>query len=373
MHHAQIRKARLADISALVTLENRSFEHDRLSRRSFRYLLTRGHAATVVAAGAGKEILGYAMVLFNRGTSLARLYSIAVDPEHRGHGLGTRLLHAAEEAARGHGAAYMRLEVREDDPATRRLYEKEGYRKFAVEHHYYEDDVDAIRMERSLAPTPDPSLARVPYYSQNLDFTCGPAAILMAMHALDTDVPVDQTAELRLWRESTTIYMTSGHGGCSPLGLAVAVSRRGFPVAVWLSQQSPLFVDSVRSEKKKEVIRLVEEDFRKEARERGIPISYRPLSVKAMREKFDAGGIPIVLISSWRFDRERTPHWVVVTGFDDEYVYLHDPYIDPDQDKSATDCMQIPVPLSDFRRMARYGRAQQKAALVISPRADGTG
>jgi len=363
-----IRPAGLADIPALVAIENRSFTSDRLSRRSFRYLLTRGHAETVVVTGDDGDIRGYAMVLFSRGTSLARLYSIAVDPVHRGKGLGTELLHAAEDAARRHGAAYMRLEVREDDPATQRLYEKEGYRKFAVEHHYYEDDVDAIRMERSLAPQRDPRLARVPYYSQSLEFTCGPAAILMAMHALDPDVGVDQTAELRLWRESTTIYMTSGHGGCSPLGLAIAVARRGFPVSVWLSQQSPLFVDSVRSEKKKEVIRLVEEDFRREARERGIPVSYRPLSAKAMRERFDAGGIPIVLISTWRFGGEKTPHWVVVTGFDDEYVYLHDPYIDPDQDKSATDCMQIPVPLSDFRRMARYGRAQQKAALVIDAR-----
>ena len=366
-----IRPARLADIPALVAVENRSFDSDRLSRRNFRYLLSRGNAATVVAGGDEKAVLGYAMVLFSRGTSLARLYSIAVDPNHRGHGLGTELLRAAEAAARKHGAAYMRLEVREDDPATQRLYHGEGYRKFAVQRHYYEDDVDAIRMEKSLAPQPDPSLARVPYYSQSLDFTCGPAAILMAMHALDAKVAVDQTAELRLWRESTTIYMTSGHGGCSPLGLAVAVSHRGFPVEVWLSQQQPLFVDSVRSANKKEVIRLVEEDFRLEARERRIPVNYRPLSVKAMRQKFDEGGIPIVLISSWRFDRQKTPHWVVVTGFDDEYVYLHDPYIDPEQDKSATDCMQIPVPLRDFRRMARYGRSQQKAALVIGPRKHG--
>ncbi len=363
-----IRSAELTDIPALVAIENRSFETDRLSQRSFRYLLSRGHAATVVEVNDDGTIRGYAMVLFSRGTSLARLYSIAVDPDHRGHGLGTALLREAEDAARNHDAAYMRLEVREDDPSTQRLYHKEGYRKFAVQHHYYENDIDAIRMEKPLGPRPDPSLARVPYYSQSLEFTCGPAALLMAMHAVDTDVAVDMPAELRLWRESTTIYMTSGHGGCSPLGLAVAAAHRGFEVEVWLSQKEPLFVNSVRSEQKKEVIGLVEEDFRLEAKELGIPINYRPLSVKAMREKFDAGGIPVVLISSYRFDREKTPHWVVVTGFDEKYVYLHDPYIDPDQEKSATDCMQIPVPLSDFERMARYGRSQQKAALVIGTR-----
>jgi ribosomal protein S18 acetylase RimI-like enzyme len=366
-----IRSAEVADIPALVAIENRSFDTDRLSQRSFRYLLSRGHAATIVEVDDAGNIRGYAMVLFSRGTSLARLYSIAVDPVHRGQGLGSALLHAVEDAARELGAAYMRLEVRVDDPATQRLYYKEGYRKFAVQHHYYDDDVDAIRMEKPLGPRPDPSLARVPYYSQSLEFTCGPAALLMAMHAVDPDIAVDKAAELRLWRESTTIYMTSGHGGCSPLGLAVAAAQRGFAVEVWLSQKEPLFVNSVRSEKKKEVIRLVDEDFRREAREYHIPVNYRPLSVQAMRRKFDEGGIPVVLISSYRFDREKTPHWVVVTGFDEKYVYLHDPYIDPDQEKTATDCMQIPVPLSDFERMARYGRSQQKAALVIGPQRRG--
>ncbi len=87
-----------------------------------------------------------------------------------------------------------------------------------------------------------------------------------------------------------------------------------------------------------------------------------------MRRKFEGGDIPVVLVSSYRFDRQKAPHWVVVTGFDGKFVYLHDPYVDPGQDKSATDCMQIPVLLKDFERMARYGRLQQRAALVIGAR-----
>lgn len=360
-----IRPARLSDLADLVRIEDRSFVSDRLSQRSFRYLLSRANAATLVEEGEDGEIRGYAMVLFSRGTSLARLYSIAVDPDRRGRGLGTALLRAAEEAARARNAAYMRLEVRVDDPATRRLYEREGYRKFAVQHHYYDDDVDAIRMEKSLAPRPDPQIARVPYYPQSLDFTCGPAALLMAMHALDPEIVVDRQAELRLWRETTTIFMTSGHGGCSPTGLALAAVRNGFDVALHLSQKEPLFVDSVRSGKKKEVIRLVEEDFRAEARRAHIRIHYRPLSANAMRRALESGAIPIVLISSYRLDRLKSPHWVVVTGFGGGYVYLHDPYVDTDEGKSAMDCMQIPIPLADFAKMARYGRSQQKAALVV--------
>lgn len=361
-----VRPAAVGDIDALVRIENSAFETDRLSARSFRYLLSKANALGLVAVDGNDDPLGYVIVLFNRGTSLARLYSIAVAPSVRGRGIGEMLLQAAEAGARDHDTAWVRLEVRADDPAAQSFYRSHGYRQFAVHHHYYEDQADAVRMEKSMAPRRDPSLARVPYYAQSLDFTCGPAAALMAMRALNPEINVDQLGELRLWRESTTVFMTAGVGGCSPEGLALAIHRRGFHVEVFLSDSGILFVDSVRSPKKRAVIRLVQEDFRRQLDEVGIATVFRPLSVETMREKVEAGGIPMVLISSYRFDREKQPHWVVVTGFDEKYVYLHDPNVDADLDKTATDCMQIPVLQSDFAKMARYGRSQLKAALIIS-------
>jgi hypothetical protein len=259
----------------------------------------------------------------------------------------------------------MRLEVRADALAVQQFYHAQGFRKFALQPHYYEDDVAAVRMEKSLAPPPDRSLMRVPYYAQTLDFTCGPAAVLMAMRALDGGVRVDQTAEIRLWRESTTVFMTSGLGGCSPEGLALAVQRRGFSVELFLDDRGVLFVDSVRSPKKREVIRLVQEDFRAQLQDSGVVVSFRPLGLDGMRQRCETGCVPIVLISSFRFDREKQPHWVVVTGFDADYVYLHDPNVDEDLDKTPTDCMQIPVLQSEFVKMARWGKSQLQAALVI--------
>lgn len=362
-----IRNAEPSDVAALVRIENRSFLTDRFSPRTFRYLLSKANAVTLVDCDDDDctTVRAYATLLFSRGTSLARLYSIAVDPEHKGRGLGWSLLNAAQQAALDRDAVYMRLEVRADDPTTQALYARAGFRKFGVQSHYYGDNADAIRMEKSLAPRPDPELARVPFYAQSLDFTCGPAAMLMAMHALDPQLTMDQTAELRLWRESTTVFMMSGHGGCSPEGLAIAAARRGFKVKVFLSGSGVLFIDSVRSEAKKDVIRLVQEDFRGQLRERGIPVLFQPLSVEAMRAEFDAGRIPVVLISSYRFDRQKQPHYVVVTGFDSKYVYLNDPSVDDENEKSLTDCIQIPVLQKDFAEMARYGRSQQKAALII--------
>lgn len=363
-----IRRARATDLSQLVDIENQSFTVERFSRRTFRYLLSKANAVTLVDEDQAGRLRGYAMVLFTRGTSLARLYSIAARPECRGMGVGGALLAASEAAAVDSDAAAMRLEVRADDAAAQSFYRHRGYRRFAVHDQYYEDATDAIRMEKSLAPRPDPTLIRVPYYAQTLDFTCGSAALLMAMHSLDPGVEMNRTAELRMWREATTIFMTAGHGGCSPEGLALSAYRRGFDVDLYLSETGTLFVDSVRSETKKRVIRLVQEDFRAQLLGTPVNVMYTPLTLETMREHFEAGGIPVVLVSTYRFVREKQPHWVVVTGFDAKYVYMHDPDVDDEEGKTPTECMQIPVPLQDFDRIARYGRSRLKAALIIKKR-----
>jgi ribosomal protein S18 acetylase RimI-like enzyme len=354
------------DLDELVRLENAAFVQDRLSRRSLRHLLTRGHAVTLVDELDGR-LRGYVLLLLRQGTSLVRLYSIAVDPAWQGRGVAAGLVRAAEAAALEREGVSMRLEIRRDNTASLALFQGMGYRAFGVYEDYYEDDMDALRLEKHLAPHLDPALARVPFYRQTLDFTCGPAALMMAMKALDPSVPLDRSTELRVWRESTTIYMTSGHGGCGPEGLALAAHSRGFRVELHLNYEGPMLIDSVRSAEKKTVIQLVHEDFMSEVREVGIPVHYGPLRVSDLEAAAAGGAIPVMLISLYRIYRERIPHWVVITGFDEHYVYVHDPWVDEDTDRSATDCINLPILRRDFDRMARYGRSGQRAVVMIHP------
>lgn len=365
-----IRKAGLQDLDALVAIENAAFSADRISRRSFRHLLTRAHADTRVYEDDGR-LLGYVMLLFHTGTSLARMYSLAVQPDARGGGIGERLIRTAEEVALEEGCISLRLEVRRDNAAAIALYGRLGYRQFGMKPDYYEDRMAALRFEKRLEPQLKAELARVPYYRQTLDFTCGPASLMMAMKALDPAQELDRHLELRLWRESTTIFMTSGHGGCGPYGLALAAYRLGFDVALYLSEHEVMFSDSVRSEEKKEVMRIVQEDFLAELAELPVPIHEQALSVDEMEAAFLEGAIPVVLISSYRIYGEKFPHWVVVTGFDARYVYVHDPYVDYDKGKVALDSINMPIPRKDFEHMARYGKAAQKAALIIRRREEG--
>ncbi|TIW40176.1 MAG: GNAT family N-acetyltransferase, partial [Mesorhizobium sp.] len=98
---AEIRKARVSDVDDLAAIEKAVFSSDRMSRRSFRQLIERETAEMLVAESDGR-VAGYAVVLFRKGSGVARLYSIAVGPFFGQLGIGRQLLAAAEEAAFEH-------------------------------------------------------------------------------------------------------------------------------------------------------------------------------------------------------------------------------------------------------------------------------
>lgn len=148
-----IRLATLADLDALVGLEERAFSQDRISRRSFRHFLHHRSNRLWVAT-RGEALLGYVLVLFRRGTALSRVYSIAVSAEARGAGVAGALLDEAERMAVAANCMVMRLEVREDNAPAIALYERRGYHAFGRLLDYYEDHAPARRYQKALTPVP---------------------------------------------------------------------------------------------------------------------------------------------------------------------------------------------------------------------------
>ena len=147
MNPALIRAASPEDLDRLLALEHDSFASDRLDRRRFRYFLAAPTAAFRVVAEAGR-VVGYYLLLFRAGASIARLYSIAVEPAVRGRGLATALLDDAEAMARRRGATRLGLEVRDDNAPAIRLYEQRGYLLTGRVPDYYEDGAEARRYEK---------------------------------------------------------------------------------------------------------------------------------------------------------------------------------------------------------------------------------
>ena len=158
MEKIVIRDADRADLADLLRLETEVFASDRLSPRSFRRVIDQPSAACRVARLDGL-LAGYHLLLLRRGSSVARLYSIAVAPGFRGRGVAVLLMRDAEAAARGRGARSLRLEARVDNAAAIRLYERLGYRLIGRRSGYYADGTDALRYERGLA---DPEKNRAP-------------------------------------------------------------------------------------------------------------------------------------------------------------------------------------------------------------------
>ncbi|WP_132255027.1 GNAT family N-acetyltransferase [Methylobacterium segetis] len=155
----EVRPAARDDLDALVALEDAAFSTDRAERRAIRHAIRSPSMTLLVAVTEGERgepvLVGAATLERRRGSRRARLSSIAVAPSRTGLGLGGLLLDAAEADARRHACTHLRLEVRADNSAGIRLYERRGYRRFAVKPDYYEDGMEAWRYEKALgAETP---------------------------------------------------------------------------------------------------------------------------------------------------------------------------------------------------------------------------
>ncbi len=367
-----IRSAGLDDLDILQDLEERGFSKDRFRPEQFRYLLTKAKASTYIIE-VDKVPAGMAVMLWRKKLGIGRLYDIVVDPAIRGQGLGGRLLrHCIDEAA-FRKCQTMTLEVRADNHNAIRFYELNHFRVVRTEDDYYHDGSPAIHMIRDLGLNGcEPVRLKVPYYAQTLEFTCGPACLMMAMKYFEPAFEMSRISELNIWKESTLVFMTSGIGGTGPFGLVCAAEWRGFKSALYLSRDHNPFTSSVKKEFKKQVIKLITHDMRDRALKLGVKIVYRNFSLENLVEELQRGYVPIVLVSTYRLHGDRAPHWVVVTGFDREYIYLHDPYIMAYKD-GRNRARDIKIAVSEFRKIRKYGSSRFKSVVLIKGKHQNSG
>jgi len=368
-----LRPARLDDLPALLQLEAACFDSDRLSKRSFRRWISHKDCRFLVGEHDG-QIIAYILVIMVRGTGLARLYSMAVAPDWRRRGIASTLLTRSEKLVRDDGKLYLRLEVALDNQAAIQLYEKFGYLQFGMFKDYYADHQDALRMEKCIHRFEPSGTSRViPWLAQTTPFTCGPASLMMAMSAYGALYAPSPLDEIEIWRAATTIYMTSGHGGCHPFGLALAAQQRGFAAEVWVNQQGTLFMEGVRNPQKKRVIDMVHQHFRRQAEQRQVAIHYEEITQELMVTRFEQGANILILISTYRLDRKKVPHWVLMSGYDDRCLYFHDPDLDDEwksirrgKNKTAIDCQHLPIARDQLDAMTRYGGNRLRCAVIVS-------
>ncbi|CAI2389452.1 MULTISPECIES: GNAT family N-acetyltransferase/peptidase C39 family protein [Alteromonas] len=371
-----LRVATLQDLASLQHIEQTCFTTDRLSKSRFKFYIDAQHAELIVAEREPSSenakhdknkqgvnsIVGYGLLLLRRGTQLTRLYSIAVLPEARGLGVAEKLINSLGERALLRGKRFMRLEVAVGNAGAIALYKKLGFSQFGMYTDYYDDHTDALRMQKVLVPSKSVKPEIYPWYQQTTDFTCGPSALMMAMCALNNRYEMTQEKELSLWRTATTIFMMSGHGGCHPVGLALAAVNEGYAAKVVINRDVPLFVDGVRDANKKEIVENVEQQFMAEARKKGISVEISDWRVDVIDQTLKAGGAVLCLISTYAFDKKKVPHWVAITSCDSHCYYLHDPDASEGQ---PVEYQHIPVAREDFLRLASYGTRKVRTLVLL--------
>lgn len=85
----------------------------------------RGHTGTLLVAVEGELPLGCAGVRFIG--EVAELTKVFTSSAHRGRGIGSQLLHAAEEACRERTIATLRLDTRAALAEACAMYERNGF------------------------------------------------------------------------------------------------------------------------------------------------------------------------------------------------------------------------------------------------------
>jgi ribosomal protein S18 acetylase RimI-like enzyme len=147
-------EAALGDLDRLYAIELACFAKPAaVSKRQLRYLIRSPHASVHVLR-AGDQIVAEALLLRRRTRSgiSGRLYSLAVDPAHRGKGLGRALLRTCIDVLAGQGIRDVYLEVDVDNAAAIALYESEGFRRTRRLVDYYAPGRDGWKMHAVLSP-----------------------------------------------------------------------------------------------------------------------------------------------------------------------------------------------------------------------------
>ena len=149
-----IRPILINDIDKIVEIEQKCFSKlVAYSKKQFQYLISRANS-TCLLDECNENIRGFVIVLYRKGTGVAGIETISVDPSYQGNGVGRRLLGAAESFSQMKGISRIRLEVSAGNKSAINLYEKSGFRKISIIKNYYIFEQygtrDAFRMVKNI-------------------------------------------------------------------------------------------------------------------------------------------------------------------------------------------------------------------------------
>ncbi len=159
----------------------------------------------------------------------------------------------------------------------------------------------------------------VPYFQQTRTATCGPACLMMVMKYWDPSIELSRRFEFQLWKRSYSFFLL---GGTFQFGLAETAAKLGFKTEIY---QKTRFSDAYP--KFPQLVTLIENIVSHKTRRLKIPIRYGKDNMEVIRDSLHKKIPPIVFVNLKPILGENVFHWVVVTGLDEQNVYMNDPYV----------------------------------------------
>ncbi|HET8864751.1 MAG TPA: GNAT family N-acetyltransferase [Gracilimonas sp.] len=148
-----LRRSAISDLDLLLTLEKKAFPAYQQSSRRVLNLSLKSTFQQVWIAEAehnGAYITVGCLILYLYKRSV-RIFSIAVDPEFQGTGIGKELIDKTEFIAKERGAERITLEASVDNKKLISWYNKFGFESAGPIKDYYEEGRDALRMVKELS------------------------------------------------------------------------------------------------------------------------------------------------------------------------------------------------------------------------------
>ena len=144
----RLRAMRLADLPAVMELEEELFAPDTWTAAMYRDELARTDTRTYLVAEDGDAIVGYAgLIAYDDEAHVA---TIGVAAARQGEGIGAQLLDALLLEADRRSPAVI-LEVRADNEVAQGLYRRRGFAVVGRRRGYYQPSgADAVVMRREL-------------------------------------------------------------------------------------------------------------------------------------------------------------------------------------------------------------------------------
>jgi hypothetical protein len=319
---------------------------------------------SLFAVRPGGQLAGAAVVVSRHLSASVKVGGLWARPGEESAAVEAALLSAAEDLARQKGAVVVKRELDGSEPDSAG---PDGTRAGAYAPVPTPVMAGPAPGDRPAVPagrfrwTGSGQAAVVPYMRQTTDFTCGPAALLMALSYFGLHSSPDRSTEIGLWREATTV------GGCDPYGMAVAAARHGLDVELTVTGDTFFLLEGLESEEERELRRFIQAEFREQAAAAGLKVTEKQFDAAHVRGILSSGRLAIVLVDELLLHEEACPHWIVVHSFVDGLFVIHDPWTEVAAGESWLDGYDMPISPGDLERIARYGDPAHGAVLAVGP------